>query len=116
MNLTCYALKHGQNSCVFHRSKNKNEDHKQWMFNLVMIDPTSEIFSTQKKYDQFVEKSRVYNELAAEFSKSMFEKNDVIESNYLSLQTSTLILILGTTQTLKQLEKHITSSNRSMFL
>ena len=108
MNLTCYALKHGQNSFVFPRSKKKNEDHKQRMFNLVMIDPTSEIFSTQKQYDQFVEKSRVYHELAAEFSKSMFEKNDVIESNCLSLQTDTLILILGTTQTLKQLEKHIT--------
>ena len=61
--------------------KKKNEDHKQWMFNLVMIDPTSEIFSTKKQHHQAaVEKSRVYNELAAKFFKSMFEKNDVIES------------------------------------
>ena len=46
-----------------------------------MIDPTSEIFSTEKQHHQAaVEKSRVYNELAAKFFKSMFEKNDVIES------------------------------------
>ena len=55
--------------------KKKNEDHKQWMFNLVMIHPTSEIFSTKKQYHHVaVEKSRVYNELAAKFFKSMFEK------------------------------------------
>ena len=74
-----------------------------------MIDATSEIFSTQKKYHQVaVEKSRVYNEFAAKFFKSMFEKNDVIESKIrLSLQTDTLILILGTKQTLKQAESYI---------
>ena len=38
----------------------------------------------------------------------MFEKNDVIESKIrLSLQTDTLILILGTMQTLKQVESYI---------
>ena len=62
--------------------KKKNEDHKQWMFNLVMINPTSEIFSTQKQHHQVaVEKSKVFNELASKFFKRMFEKNDVIESN-----------------------------------
>ena len=28
----------------------KDKDHKQWMFNLVMSDPTSEIFSTHKQH------------------------------------------------------------------
>ena len=58
------------------------------MFNLVMIDPTSEIFSTQKQHHQVaVEKSRLYTELAAKFFKGMFEKNEVIESKIrLSLQ------------------------------
>ena len=52
--------------------KKKNEDHKHWMFNLVMSDPTSEIFSTQKKYHQVaVEKSRLYTELVSQFFKSM---------------------------------------------
>ena len=38
----------------------------------------------------------------------MFEKNDVIESNIRwSLQTETLILILGTKQTLEQVESYI---------
>ena len=86
-----------------------DKDHKQWMFNLVMSDPTSEIFSTQKQHHQVaVEKSRVYNKLASKFFKSMVEKNDVIESNIRwSLQTETLILILGTKQTLKHLESYI---------
>ena len=97
--------------------KKKNEDHKQWMFNLVMSDPTSEIFSTKKNHQVAVEKSRLYTELAAKFFKSMFEKNDVIESKIrLSLQTDTLISILGTKQTLKQVEDYIAFIKRKNFL
>ena len=83
-----------------------------------MIDPTSEIFSTQKQHHQVaVEKSRVYTELAAKFFKSMFEKNDVIKSKIrLSLQTDTLILILGTKQTLKQVESYIPFIKRKNFV
>ena len=83
-----------------------------------MIDPTSEIFSTQKQHHQVaVEKSRVYTELAAKFFKSMFKKDDVIESNIRwSLQADTLILILGTKQTLKEVKSHITFIKRKNFL
>ena len=71
----------------------KDEDRKQWMFNLVMSDPTSEIFFTQKQRHQVAgEKSRVNNEL--EFK----------------------ILILGTKQTLEQVESYIPLIKRKHFL
>ena len=83
-----------------------------------MSDPTSEIYFIQEQHHQVAgEQSRVYTELAAKFFKSMFEKDYVIESNIRwSLQTETLILILGTKQTLEQVESYIPSIKRKNVL